>query len=72
MRLAGHTLIGGGAPHLSNGVRIMRMYGGTFGGGHGKCSCGALSGDLPSSTKRKAWHRTHKEQVGKANGSSDV
>jgi hypothetical protein len=67
MRLAGHTLIGEGAPHTSTGVRVLRSWGGTYGTGHGKCSCGALSEELPSSTKRKAWHRAHKEDVRASN-----
>lgn len=36
--------------------------------GHGKCSCGALSGLLPSNNQRKAWHRLHKAEILAAEG----
>jgi hypothetical protein len=31
--------------------------------GKGKCSCGALSEDLPSNAARQRWHRQHKEEI---------
>lgn len=64
-RLAGHELTSEGAPHDAKGRPAYPVrYGyGTGGTGRGKCSCGALSGVLDSGTKRKAWHRGHKDEI---------
>lgn len=63
-RMPGHELRAEGAPFSSKGYRIMQ--GGFQGGvGHAKCSCGDLSPVLTSATKRKAWHRDHKEELRK-------
>ncbi|MET4222810.1 hypothetical protein [Oerskovia enterophila] len=62
-RLAGHELWWEGAPHTAKGQLIYRGRITTGGTGHGKCSCGALSPELPSGTQRRAWHREHKAEI---------
>lgn len=64
-RLPGHELISEGAPFDAKGRPEFpsRSGYGTGGKGRGKCSCGALSDVLDSGTKRKAWHRGHKENI---------
>lgn len=64
-RLAGHELISEGAPFDIKGHPAFpaRSSYGTGGTGRGKCSCGALSDVLDSGTKRKVWHRGHKEEI---------
>lgn len=62
-RLAGHELYSEGAPYDSDGKFVNTNWGGTAGVGRGKCSCGEMSPELPSGTKRKAWHRAHKEEM---------
>jgi hypothetical protein len=64
-RLAGHELFYEGAAHDAQGKRVLVIRGGTGGTGRGKCSCGVLSPELTSGTKRKAWHRSHKDQIRK-------
>jgi hypothetical protein len=65
-RLSGHELIGEGAAYDAKGkYRVQEIWGGTAGTGKGKCSCGALSPELTSGTKRKAWHRAHKDELRK-------
>lgn len=55
-RLAGHGLIGEG--------KALGTYSlGVSGPGRGGCSCGARSGYLESSGKRRAWHASHKDEV---------
>lgn len=64
IRLTGHELIFEGAPHDAQGRRI--GFSGTGGEGRGRCSCGALSEVLASSTKRRGWHRdVHKAEIRK-------
>ena len=64
-RLAGHELLNEGAPYTKHGRNSYpaRTGYGTGGKGHGKCSCGALSGWLESGSKRKQWHREHKDAI---------
>lgn len=63
-RLAGHSLIDEGSPHTADGRRILRgNWTGTSGIGHAKCSCGALSDELDSGTKRRKWHQDHKASI---------
>ena len=68
-RLAGHELRREGAPFAK-----------TPGGGRGRyevrstnigqalCSCGVMSDVLDSNTKRKKWHRDHKDDIRRAQG----
>lgn len=63
--LPGHALVGQGAPYglgLNNTVQLIRSHT-TAGPGRGLCSCGDLSLELPTATRRKAWHRQHKADV---------
>ncbi|MFS0832016.1 hypothetical protein ABC337_15300 [Arthrobacter sp. 1P04PC] len=62
-RLAGHELHYEGAPHDKQGRPINSVWGGTAGVGRAKCTCGKLSPELTSGTKRKAWHRDHKDEI---------
>jgi len=62
-RLAGHELHYEGAPHDWKGRPINSVWGGTAGTGRAKCTCGELSPELTSGTKRKAWHREHKYEI---------
>lgn len=61
--MIGHGLVGEGAPHNSDGIRLPKAWGGVAGGGHAKCACGEVSPDLSSGNARKAWHREHKTAV---------
>lgn len=65
VRLAGHELLSEGSPFVKEGrhSHLAHSHYGTGGTGRGKCSCGALSEVLDSGTKRKAWHRGHKDEV---------
>lgn len=65
VRLSGHELLSEGAPFVKEGrhSHLARSSYGTGGTGRGKCSCGALSEVLDSGTKRKAWHRGHKDEI---------
>lgn len=63
IRVHGHGLIGEGAPHDASGQRKMTYWLGTGGAGRGKCSCGALSDDLPSQPQRRQWHDQHKRDM---------
>ena len=63
-RLPGHELYSEGAPFDAKGRRVGWM--GTSGVGRGKCSCGAMSLELTSANKRKAWHRAHKDEIREA------
>lgn len=65
-RLSGHELYREGAPYDDRGRPINIFWGGTAGAGRGKCSCGELSPGLSSATKRKAWHRAHKQEIREA------
>lgn len=62
IRLTGHELANEGSPHDAHGRRT-DSFRSTAGEGRGKCSCGTLSPFLPSATQRKAWHRTHKDEI---------
>ncbi len=69
-RLAGHSLVGEGAPHNDLGVRLRGEY--SYGhektpGGRGQCSCGALSDVVTTRAARKRWHAEHKAEI-KAQG----
>ena len=61
-RVDGHRLLSEGAPHDDRGKRI-GYYGTSAGTGRALCGCGAKSPNLPSSPKRKQWHREHKAEV---------
>lgn len=63
--VAGHNLVSEGAPHDELGRRIYpgSSVFGTGGLGRALCSCGTKSEELPSSTRRKSWHRAHKTVV---------
>lgn len=62
-RLRGHELAWEGSPHTAEGLRIDSGWR-RKGPGYGKCSCGALSpSEMPSTSKRQAWHRAHKLSV---------
>lgn len=65
-RLAGHTLRYEGAAYRPDGYLAIRNQR----KGHGACSCGALSPELPSNYARKRWHREHKDTIreGRADG----
>ena len=58
-RVSGHTLRYEGAAYRSDGMPERRHNG----WGHGKCSCGELSGALANTAERKRWHRRHKAEV---------
>lgn len=59
--MARHTLVSEGAPHDADGNLHCGIFGvNTAGPGRGKCSCGALSDQLPSGYARRKWHRQHK------------
>ncbi len=67
-RVKGHVLANEGAPfetYLVDGKpkRSGGPWGGISGMGCGLCSCGVMSEVLPSATKRKAWHRNHKDEI---------
>jgi hypothetical protein len=64
-RLAGHSLFGEGGPDTLEGEPLLLKYY----SGRGKCSCGAVSEILPSTTQRRAWHRQHKADVISKGGS---
>lgn len=66
--LLGHTLWAegkgyGAYPCVSCSPAMAYDRIGTGGPGHARCSCGAVSPHLDSGTKRKAWHRAHKQQI---------
>jgi len=61
-RLTGHELLYEGLAFDSDGRRASLGWS-TGGKGHGRCSCGALSPELDSGSKRKAWHRDHKDKL---------
>lgn len=56
----GHTLLFEGDAFGSKGGPAL---GRPTGAGSGKCSCGALSGELANRAARKRWHREHKLEV---------
>jgi hypothetical protein len=56
----GHALIREGWPHDSFG---QAYYNTAVSQGKAKCSCGTLSGYLPSTAARQRWHRVHKLEV---------
>jgi hypothetical protein len=60
-RVSGHTLIDEGSAYNANGKRPWSLCANAA--GYGKCSCGALSPELPSKNARKRWHRAHKAEV---------
>ena len=60
--MAGHGLRFAGAPHNAAGHRIS-LYGPATGDGRAKCTCGWLSGVLPTAAARKHAHAEHKRQV---------
>jgi len=63
-RLRGHGLQREGAPHDVLGNLVVKGgYVARGGDGRALCSCGSVSGVLPSSYARRAWHRQHKEEV---------
>jgi hypothetical protein len=67
-RLSGHVLLSEGAAY-SGKSRV--RYHGTGGIGKAMCSCGVSSPVLDSGSKRKQWHREHKEAVRKAGGGTN-
>lgn len=63
-RDARHWLADEGAAYIKVGQYSWRIsYKGTGGIGRAKCSCGALSEDLPSGNQRKKWHREHRAEA---------
>lgn len=56
-----HTLRFEGAPHDDRGARTNGF--GASGTGRAACACGELSDVLSTAAARKAWHRTHKEEM---------
>lgn len=56
----GHTLRYEGNAYNPNGQMKYRFNDPV---GHAKCSCGALSPELPSRAARKRWHKQHKAEV---------
>ncbi|PYY63638.1 hypothetical protein DEJ30_12045 [Curtobacterium sp. MCPF17_003] len=66
-RVPGHELRSEGAAYRKGDRRgqHLRVTPGwtTSGTGYALCSCGATSAVLTSGTKRKAWHRDHKNEV---------
>lgn len=50
-RVAGHSLVAGGAPFQERGRRTAGKVGSAL------CSCGVLSPPLANTSRRKAWHR---------------
>jgi hypothetical protein len=48
--------------------RLMNSYLPGNGVGKGRCRCGALSPDLPTTAARKRWHREHKQAILDAQG----
>lgn len=58
-----HSLIGDGAGHNADGIRLPNAWSVTVGGGHALCRCGALSPDLASRNARRAWHRAHRADL---------
>lgn len=76
-RLIGHALYREGAPCDDDGNSIATQVPGftkpyELRGGEGRasCSCGAVSEILPSSYKRRLWHRDHKDEIRQALGIS--
>jgi len=65
-RLTGHSLYREGAPCDENGLTIADKIGSyelRGGEGRGACSCGQVSNLLPSSYKRRLWHKEHKAEM---------
>lgn len=68
VRLAGHALVNEGAAHERRTVHIdtvvfVRTRART---GFAVCSCGEQSPVLPSTGRRKQWHRDHKAAIREA------
>lgn len=63
IRIAGHALLREGLPYDDQGRYPLSSQGEKQQQGRAKCSCGALSPNLPSGAQRKAWHREHKAEV---------
>jgi hypothetical protein len=61
-RVAGHGLMGEGAPYDDNLMR-RGWWASTGGEGRARCQCGAVSEVLSSASARKAWHRQHKAEL---------
>lgn len=62
-RVEGHALRREGAPYNDDGTPAGSFVGDYHlrgGAGRGMCSCGEMSEVLPSSYKRRLWHREHK------------
>lgn len=58
MLVKGHTLVDEGVGHDAFGRRQSLDV-----CDRGKCSCGELSGPLPSMRARRRWHRQHKAEI---------
>lgn len=59
-----HALVYEGAPHDSQGVRIISgRWPGVGGHGRALCYCGEMSDPLPSAYARRNWHRLHKAKM---------
>lgn len=63
--IRGHGLLVGGDPFTAAGRRKPYRWPppATSNVGHGKCRCGALSPELPTTAARKRWHKQHKAEV---------
>ncbi len=61
--VAGHALLGEGAPYSESNQRD--WYGKV---GRGRCECGERSGVLPTTAARKRWHAEHKASVTERGG----
>lgn len=66
-RVSGHALRSEGKPYNEQGKRLSREAAAK--GGRALCSCGWLSGALPSDNMRKALHRAHKDAIQQGNAS---
>ena len=64
-RLSGHGLWSEGWPVEADQVSNQGWRPGRYRAdvGRGLCECGEMSEVLDSASQRKAWHKTHKEQV---------
>lgn len=67
-RLAGHELRSEGDPFAREGTGPRGTYRLNGRIGQALCSCGAMSDVLDSATKRKKWHRDHKDDIRRAQG----
>lgn len=63
IRVRGHAIAEAGRAHDADGVLKPRPPLGAGQGGRCRCSCGALSEQLPSTLARTQWHRRHREEL---------